>query len=83
MGLWQEDGLPTSSIGDKLPQVGGTLTGAINRMEERGLVRRERHTRDHRIWGIWLTDSGTELQQILPPLVAAIRDRGVEGFSQW
>ena len=51
-------------------------------MEERGLVRRERDTRDRRIWRIWLTDSGRELQEVLPPLVAAIRDRSVEGFSQ-
>jgi DNA-binding MarR family transcriptional regulator len=80
--LWQEDGLPTSSIGDKLQQVGGTLTGVLDRMEERGLVRRERDTRDRRIWRIWLTDSGRELQEILPPLVAAIRDRSVEGFSE-
>jgi DNA-binding MarR family transcriptional regulator len=80
--LWQEDGLPTSSIGDKLQQVGGTLTGVLDRMEERGLVRRQRDTRDRRIWRIWLTDSGRELQEVLPPLVAAMRDRSVEGFSQ-
>ena len=80
--LWQEDGLPTSSIGDKLQQVGGTLTGVLDRMEERGLVRRERDTRDRRIWRIWLTDSGTELQEVLPPLVAKIRDRAVDGISE-
>jgi DNA-binding MarR family transcriptional regulator len=80
--LWQEDGLPTSSIGDKLQQVGGTLTGVIDRMEERGLVRREKDTRDRRIWRIWLTDSGRELQEVLPPLVAEIRERSVEGFSE-
>jgi len=80
--LWQEDGLPTSSIGDKLQQVGGTLTGVLDRMEERGLVRREIDKRDRRIWRIWLTDSGRELQEVLPPLVAAIRDRSVEGFSE-
>ncbi|MEG4405033.1 MarR family transcriptional regulator [Microcoleus sp. MON2_D5] len=77
--LWPEDGLPTSSIGDKLQQVGGTLTGAIDRMEERGLVRRERDSRDGRIW---LTDSARELQDVLPPLVAEIRDRAVEGISE-
>ena len=41
--LWQEDGLPTSSIGDKLQQVGGTLTGVPDRMEERLSPPRERH----------------------------------------
>jgi DNA-binding MarR family transcriptional regulator len=80
--LWQEDGLPTSSIGDKLQQVGGTLTGVIDRMEERGIVRRERDCRDRRIWRIWLTDSGTELQEVLPPLVAAIRDRAFDGIPE-
>jgi len=79
--LWQEDGLATSSIGDQLQQVGGTLTGAIDRMEERGLVRRERDTRDRRNWRIWLTDAGRELQDVLPPLVAAIREKSMAGMS--
>ncbi|TAF54848.1 MAG: MarR family transcriptional regulator [Oscillatoriales cyanobacterium] len=80
--LWQEDGLPTSSIGDKLQQVGGTLTGVLDRMEERGLVRRERDTRDRRIWRIWLTDAGRELQDVLPPLVAEIREKSMTGISK-
>lgn len=79
--LWQEDGLATSSIGDKLQQVGGTLTGVIDRMEERDLVRRERDTRDRRIWRIWLTDAGRELQDVLPPLVADIREKSMTGIS--
>lgn len=37
---WQEDGLATSTIGETLQQVGGTLTGVLDRREERGLVRR-------------------------------------------
>ena len=51
-------------------------------MEEKGLVRRERDTRIWRIWRIWLTDSGRELQEVLPPLVAEIRCLAVEGISQ-
>ncbi|MBD2201318.1 MarR family transcriptional regulator [Calothrix sp. FACHB-1219] len=79
--LWQEDGLPTSSIGDKLKQVGGTLTGVLDRMEERGLVRRERDTHDRRIWRIWLTDAGKELEKVLPPLAAELRDQAMMGIS--
>ena len=72
--LWQEDGIPTSSIGEKLQQVGGTLTGVLDRMEERGLVRRERDRQDRRICRIWLTDAGRELEQILPQLVADMHE---------
>ena len=79
--LWQEDGLPTSSIGEKLQQVGGTLTGVLDRMEERNLVRRERDLQDRRIWRIWLTDAGRELQDVLPPLAAEIREQAMQGIS--
>lgn len=79
--LWEEDGLPTSSIGDRLKQVGGTLTGVLDRMEERGLVRRERDVHDRRIWRIWLTDAGKELETILPPLAAELRDQAMSGIS--
>ncbi len=79
--LWQDDGLPTSSIGDKLQQVGGTLTGVIDRMEERGLVRRERDIKDRRIWRIWLTDAGRELEDILPPLAVELREEAMQGIS--
>ncbi len=79
--LWEEDGLPTSAIAEKLQQVGGTLTGVIDRMEERGLIRRERDARDRRIWRIWLTEAGKELRDILPPLALQVREQMLHGFS--
>jgi DNA-binding MarR family transcriptional regulator len=79
--LWEQDGLATSDIGDRLCQVGGTLTGVIDRMEERGLVRRERDQRDRRIWRIWLTEAGRSLEEILPPLALNLCDRTLQGLS--
>jgi MarR family transcriptional regulator, organic hydroperoxide resistance regulator len=79
--LWEQDGLATSDIGDRLCQVGGTLTGVIDRMEERGLVRRERDQRDRRIWRIWLTEDGRNLEQVLPPLVLQLCDHALRGLS--
>ncbi|NEQ22268.1 MAG: MarR family transcriptional regulator [Microcoleus sp. SIO2G3] len=79
--LWEEDGLATSTIGERLQQVGGTLTGVLDRMEERGLVRRERDTRDRRIWRIWLTEAGKQLETVLPPIAAEIREQAMVGFS--
>lgn len=78
--LWEEDGLATCSIGEKLQQVGGTLTGVLDRMEERGLIRRERDPRDRRIWRIWLTQEGKQLQTVLPPIAVEIRDRAMQGI---
>lgn len=80
--LWQEDGLATSSIGERLQQVGGTLTGVLDRMEERGLVRRERDMRDRRIWRIWLTQAGKDLEEVLPPIALEIREQAMAGMSE-
>ena len=80
--LWQEDGLATSTIGERLQQVGGTLTGVLDRMEERGLVRRERDCRDRRICRIWLTEEGKQLQEVLPPLARGIYEQAMAGISQ-
>lgn len=78
--LWEEDGLAISSIGDKLQQVGGTLTGVLDRMESRGLIRRERDQQDRRVWRIWLTDAGRELKDILPPIAVEVREQAMQGI---
>lgn len=80
--LWREDGLATSTIGERLQQVGGTLTGVLDRMEERGLVHRERDCRDRRICRIWLTESGKQLKEVLPPIAAEIREQTTAGISR-
>lgn len=80
--LWEQDGLATSALGEQLRQVGGTLTGVIDRMEERGLVRRERDAQDRRIWRIWLTEAGQQLQEVLPSHALSIREQAFQGFSE-
>jgi DNA-binding MarR family transcriptional regulator len=79
--LWQEDGLATSSIGDKLQQVGGTLTGVLDRMVERGLIHREQDIQDRRVWRIWLTDAGKDLQDTLPPIAFSVLQEMMQGIS--
>ena len=66
--LWEENGLPTSGIAERLKQLGATLTGVVDRMEQRDLVYRQRDEGDRRIVRIWLTDEGKRLRNILPSL---------------
>jgi len=79
--LWEEDGLATCTIGENLQQVGGTITGVLDRMEERGLIRRERDARDRRIWRIWLTEAGKHLETVLPPIAAELREQAMRGID--
>lgn len=66
--LWEEDGLSTSGIADRLKQLGATLTGVVDRMEQRNLVYRQRDESDRRVVRIWLTEEGKRLMNVLPPL---------------
>ncbi len=80
--LWAQDGLATSDVASRLQQVGGTMTGVINRMEERGLLYREQDSGDRRIWRIWLTEAGQQLQHELPTIAAEVRIQTMKGFSE-
>lgn len=80
--LWEEDGLSTSGIADKLKQLGATLTGVVDRMEDRNLVYRERDPDDRRIIRIWLTNEGKQLMKALPPIGAETIEQATAGFSK-
>ncbi len=79
--LWREDGLPTSTIGDWLEQLAGTMTGVLDTMETRGLVRRERDPGDRRVWRVWLTREGRDLEGKLVPVVLNAMRRVFANFS--
>jgi DNA-binding MarR family transcriptional regulator len=80
--LWEQDGLATSDISSKLQQVGATLTGVIDRMEERNLVRRHRDEHDRRVCRIWLTEAGKNLQTVLPSLALDLREQVFKGIPE-
>jgi MarR family transcriptional regulator, organic hydroperoxide resistance regulator len=80
--LWEEDGLSTTGIADKLKQLGATLTGVVDRMEDRNLVYRERDSSDRRIVRVWLTDEGKQLMKVLPPLGAETIKKATENLSK-
>ncbi len=80
--LWEEDGLSTSGIADKLKQLGATLTGVVDRMEDRNLVYRERDPSDRRIVRIWLTEEGRQLMYVLPAIGAETIEKATDGIPK-
>lgn len=60
-------------LSQKLFTSKGNVTVLVDRLEKRGLVRRERSTDDHRLVSVHLTDAGRNLvETILPEHVTAI-----------
>lgn len=61
--LWEQDGLTVSAIGERLFLDSATLTPLLKRLEQAGLLRRQRDRRDERQVRISLSDAGHALRE--------------------
>jgi DNA-binding MarR family transcriptional regulator len=58
-----------------------TVTGIIDRLEQKGFVARERGTRDRRVVTIHLTEKGKEFAEKAPPLIPTSIIEGLNRLS--
>lgn len=61
-------GLPFSEIGEKMMVTVSNLTGIVDRLEEKGLVVRERDNHDRRVVRVTLTEKGAKSYKSTIPL---------------
>lgn len=78
--LWRGDGILTSELTKEIWSDGGTITGLLDRLEAKGLIRRERSLEDRRAVHIFLTPAGRELEAPLTQILAAVDAQALEGF---
>ncbi len=64
-----KEGVPTLSIADRMIEQTPGITRLLDRLEEKGLVRRERCEADRRQVLCWITDPGLKLLESLASLV--------------
>jgi MarR family transcriptional regulator, organic hydroperoxide resistance regulator len=73
--LWEQDTLTVKKLGELLALDSGTLTPMLKRMEQNGLIVRERSTEDERSVMIKLTEKGLGLQEeacFIPERISAM-----------
>lgn len=75
LSLWEQDGVGVGALGAHTRLDGGTLTPLLKRLEEKGLVRRERSGEDERRRVITLTDAGRRLRQRAEQVPAQLAGR--------
>jgi DNA-binding MarR family transcriptional regulator len=61
--LWEQDGLPVSSIADRLSLESSTITPLVKRLEVAGLLTRERNLKDERQVIVSLAAKGRSLNE--------------------
>lgn len=60
--LWRKDGQSQIQLGTAIEMDRTTTSGVIDRMEKQGLVIRRHHPEDRRVFMIYLTEAGRELE---------------------
>lgn len=60
----------------------GAMTRSLDRLEAKGLVTRERSTEDRRVVHLVLTDEGRKVARKVPPVLADVLNRHLEGFKE-
>ena len=69
-------GLPFGEIGEKMMVTVSNLTGIVDRLEEKGLVNRNRDAHDRRIVRVRLTEKGSKVYKNTIPLF----EKGIAQF---
>lgn len=77
----EQDGLPSSAIGDRMTTRDSDVTRLVDRLVARGLVERYRDERDRRIVRVRLTAAGAALVEQLDGPTLALAEKQFAGIK--
>jgi DNA-binding MarR family transcriptional regulator len=79
--LWEKDGLSQKELAAQIVKDQPNTTRILDKLGQKGLIRRANNADDRRAFVISLTDAGRELVSILFPLVQEVRENACRGVS--
>ena len=74
--------MPCQEIGDRMIQVVPAMTGLLDRLENQGLIQRERCTEDRRVVYVELTDTAKDLLKRLDAPVSELHKQLIGHLTQ-
>lgn len=80
--LWQHDGQAPSQIAANLNLDSSTITGILDRMENKGLLRRTPDPNDRRALKVVLTEAGSALQVPIDKIIDEANEEVMESLSE-
>jgi len=79
--LWSGEGINAQSLARESHLDAATMTGVLDRLEHKGLVRRERDEIDRRAVRVVLTEAGRALEAPLMTIVKRVNELALLDFS--
>ncbi|GAA0731928.1 MarR family transcriptional regulator [Clostridium oceanicum] len=80
--LWTKDGQTPKQIGDTLGLDGSTITGILDRMEKKELLKRAKHPNDRRTLKVVITEKGSNLKKPVQEVVNKANEYMLEIFTE-
>jgi MarR family transcriptional regulator, organic hydroperoxide resistance regulator len=80
--LWNEEGLTQSQLVENLRVEPPTITKALQRMEHAGFIARTQDVEDARVFRVYLTPKGREIQAEVQNIWDALEAQTVKGLSE-
>ncbi|WP_242865764.1 MarR family transcriptional regulator [Desulfosporosinus sp. HMP52] len=80
--LWVEDGISQRELAERSYKDQPTITRILDKLEQRGLIRRQADSGDRRVSLIYLTKEGQEIEASLKPLARKALEHALRGLSE-
>ncbi len=79
--LWFKDGISQKELSELTIKDQTTTTRILDKLEWKGLIKRQRSTLDRRLLLIYLTAEGRSLEDKLVPIVKGVLNEALKGFT--
>jgi DNA-binding MarR family transcriptional regulator len=80
--LLTNENLTSAQLAREIAIDPAALTRSLNRLENKGLIHRERSQQDRRVVHLSLTDAGRDVAQHVPSVLADVLNGHLQGFSE-
>jgi DNA-binding MarR family transcriptional regulator len=80
--LVMKEGNTVAGLARELDIDPGAMTRSLDRLEAKGLVRRERSTEDRRVVHLVLTEEGRKVARKVPTVLSGVMNGHLRGFSE-
>jgi MarR family transcriptional regulator, organic hydroperoxide resistance regulator len=80
--LFLNNGMTQSEIAEQLTVQGATVTNILQRLEEAGLVSRQRDTEDNRLVRVYLTEAGRQKERAITEQFLKLEGTIFEGINK-
>lgn len=79
--LWEGDGLTQRELSEKVRMKGPTTVAALNKLEDKELVRRQGNKNDARKINVFLTPEGRKVYRRVMPDIEAVNRQIMDSFT--